>query len=344
MAAESKEATKLPPLSPFGNAVAGSLGALFALTIIYPLDIIKTRLQVQSKNCSTMMKDDEYYESTFDAIIKIIKTEGITGLYAGLPAGLIGVASTNFAYFYWYSFLRSKVFKQESMSTISELLLGAFAGALAQIFTIPVSVVTTRQQTTNSKHRKDLFGTAEEIISDDGITGLWKGLKPSLILCVNPAITYGAFERFKHLVSKRLSNNNGELSPGIIFCLGALSKTIATIVTYPYIMAKVRLQWKPPKDGEEDDDVIEDGYIINVNKNNKKQSFKHERYTGAIDVLQKVYKVDGFIGWYKGMQAQITKAVLSQALLLYVKEYTTKYTILLFIFFGKLIAGKKKVQ
>ncbi|PKY39049.1 mitochondrial carrier [Rhizophagus irregularis] len=336
MAAASKEATKLPPLSPFGNAVAGSLGALFALTIVYPLDIIKTRLQVQSKQSKTMMKENEYYESTFDAIIKIIKMEGITGLYAGLPAGLIGVASTNFAYFYWYSFLRSKIIKQGSMSTISELLLGAFAGALAQIFTIPVSVVTTRQQTTHVKYRKDLIGTAEEIISDDGITGLWKGLKPSLILCVNPAITYGAFERFKHLVSERLSNNNNgeELSPGIIFWLGALSKTIATIVTYPYIMAKVRLQWKPPKDDEDD----EDNYI------NKKKSFKYERYSGAIDVIQKVYKTDGIPGLYKGMQAQITKAVLSQALLLYVKEYTTKYTIMLFILFGKLLAGKKKVQ
>jgi hypothetical protein len=39
MAAASKEATKLPPLSPFGNAVAGSLGALFALSIVYPLDM-----------------------------------------------------------------------------------------------------------------------------------------------------------------------------------------------------------------------------------------------------------------------------------------------------------------
>src|SRR5688572_14100422 len=137
-----------------------------------------------------MMDKDEYYESTIDAIFKIIKMEGISGLYAGLPAGLIGVASTNFAYFYWYSFLRTryqKTSKTQSMSTISELLIGALAGALAQIFTIPVSVVTTRQQTTNAKERKSLVGTAEEIISDDGVIGLWKGLKPSLILCVNPA-------------------------------------------------------------------------------------------------------------------------------------------------------------
>jgi len=337
MAASSKEATKLPPLSPFGNAVAGSLGALFALAIVYPLDIIKTRLQVQSKSSSATLGENEYYESTLDAIIKIVKTEGISGLYAGLPAGLVGVASTNFAYFYWYSFLRTRYNKQGPMSTISELLLGASAGALAQIFTIPVSVVTTRQQTTNVKYRRNLIGTAEEIISDDGIKGLWKGLKPSLILCVNPAITYGAFERFKDLVSKRLSNSR-ELSPGIIFWLGALSKTLATITTYPYIMAKVRLQWKPPKEDE-------DGYINDIDKNNsKRKAFKHERYSGAIDVLQKVYETDGIFGLYKGMQAQIMKAVLSQALLLYVKEYTTKYTILLFVLFGKLVAGRKKVQ
>ncbi|RIA84348.1 mitochondrial carrier domain-containing protein [Glomus cerebriforme] len=334
MVAASKEITTLPPLSPFGNAVAGSLGALFALMIVYPLDIIKTRLQVQSKSSSKNLKVDEYYESTTDAIIKIIKTEGISGLYAGLPAGLIGVASTNFAYFYWYSFLRTRyqsINKQQTMSTISELLLGASAGALAQIFTIPVSVVTTRQQTTSRKYRKNLINTSKEIISDDGITGLWKGLKPSLILCINPAITYGAFERFKDLISKRLSANGGQLSPGIIFWLGALSKTLATIITYPYIMAKVRLQWKPPKDDDEFIDDVDD----NIRK--------HQKYSGAIDVLRKVLESDGIPGWYKGMQAQITKAVLSQALLLYVKEYTTKYTILLFIFFGKLLTNRKKV-
>lgn len=204
----------------------------------------------------------------------------------------MGVASTNFAYFYWYSLIRTYYQNRggftSSLSTTTELILGALAGALAQIFTIPVSVITTRQQTAKSRDRKDLMGTAKEIISEDGITGLWKGLKPSLVLCVNPAITYGAFERFKAILIKRRDSN---LSPGIVFFLGALSKTIATIVTYPYIMAKVRLQWKPPKsdlkgdDGEDVDD-----------------SLKHKRnikYKGAIDVLRKVYATDGIQGLYK---------------------------------------------
>ncbi|CAG8435593.1 3699_t:CDS:2 [Ambispora gerdemannii] len=271
-------------LSPFGHAVAGALGALIALAITYPLDIIKTRLQVQSKPKYTDQNQESetsYYNSTSDAIYKILSTEGIAGLYAGLPAGLIGVASTNFAYFYWYSIIRLyyQRTRTPNPSTAAELFLGALAGALAQIFTIPVSVITTRQQTVSAGERKDLSGTAKEIISEDGVTGLWKGLKPSLILCVNPAITYGAFERAKAIMLKRQGGE--ELNPASAFWLGAFSKTVATVVTYPYIMAK-------------------------------------------------------------GMQAQITKAVLSQAILFYAREYTTRYTLLMFAFITRLWISRRR--
>ena len=40
------------------------------------------------------------------------------------------------------------------LSTAAELLLGAAAGALAQIFTIPVSVIATRQQIGRSLDKK----------------------------------------------------------------------------------------------------------------------------------------------------------------------------------------------
>ena len=83
-------------------------------------------------------------------------------------------------------------------STATELSLGAVAGALAQLFTIPVAVVTTRQQTASKSERRGLIATAKEVIDGpDGVSGLWRGLKASLVLVVNPAITYGAYERLK---------------------------------------------------------------------------------------------------------------------------------------------------
>lgn len=119
-----------------------------------------------------------------------------------MNGSLLGVASTNFAYFYWYTIVRTLYLKSRKTdanpSTIIELSLGAVAGAIAQVFTIPVAVVTTRQQTASKADRKGLIATAREVVDGpDGVSGLWRGLKASLVLVVNPAITYGAYERLK---------------------------------------------------------------------------------------------------------------------------------------------------
>ena len=66
----------------------------------------------------------------------------------------------------------------------TELILGAIAGALGQVFTIPVSVVATRQQLSSSETHQSLYETAMEVLREDGFTGLWRGLKASLVLTV----------------------------------------------------------------------------------------------------------------------------------------------------------------
>lgn len=170
---------------------------------------MKTRLQVQVRSRKTggvpVTTNDQHYNSTLDAINKIIADEGISGLYSGLGGSLIGVASTNFAYFYWYSVVRQVYLKYAqhggSPSTPIELSLGAIAGALAQLFTIPVAVITTRQQTQPKNDKKGLIDTGREVInSEDGWTGLWRGLKASLVLVVNPSITYGAYSRLREVI------------------------------------------------------------------------------------------------------------------------------------------------
>jgi hypothetical protein len=171
---------------------------------------VKTRLQVQVKRkptdpAPTDADTTPHYDSTWDAISKIVAEDGIIGLYAGINGSLIGVASTNFAYFYWYSVVRTLYLSSQKTptppSTVVELSLGAVAGAVAQVFTIPVAVVTTRQQTQLKSERKGLIDTAKDVVnSEDGWTGLWRGLKASLVLVVNPAITYGAYQRLREII------------------------------------------------------------------------------------------------------------------------------------------------
>lgn len=308
----SQSSLVLEPLSPFGDAVAGSLGAVFANAVVYPLDIVKTRIQVQKRRETNGATEDgaateidgDHYHDAFDAIEKMIKKEGITGLYAGILGGLVGTASQNFAYFYWYTFVRDAyTARVPIISTSMELLLGAAAGALSTIFTIPISVCTTRQQTASKARRRNLWGTVTEVIEEDGITGLWRGLRPSLVLCVNPAITYGLFQ----ILKKRIVGDS-KLSPGQAFLVGALSKTVATVVTYPYIMAKVRMQHKH-----------EDPALALAQKD-----------LSAIQILTRIYQEEGFVGLYKSMDTQITKAVMTQAILFYFREIFTKYTMVVY--------------
>ncbi|GAA6062315.1 hypothetical protein JCM10212_006867 [Sporobolomyces blumeae] len=318
-------------LSPFGSAVVGAVGGVVSGSVVYPLDTIKTRIQTEvsdAKQASLSAPPPQLQRpgaphrlprrasTTARAMFfRILKEGGPFAFYRGYGANMLNTFSTGFSYFYFYSLVRStfiKRFPLTALSTPIELILGALAAALAQLFTIPVSVIATRQQlaTKTLSFRQ----TLQAILRDDGITGLWRGLKPSLVLCVNPAITYGMFERFKVLLLKE----GEKMTPGKAFVIGALSKTMATVVTYPYIMAKTRLQAK--YDDDEDESTapkLVDGKRIK----------KKERYSGAIDCLRQVYHENGPTGWYRGMQAQITKAVLSQALLFGIKDALEAYTI-----------------
>jgi len=334
--------SQVTQLTSLGHAFAGALGGVFSNSIVYPLDTAKTVLQATRTDRKGKGRDHPVRLRMISLLRRIYQEEGIAGFYKGYAATMINTFSTQYAYFFFYSFVRGNYIKRmasklpigapiPAISTAMELLLGAAAGALAQIFTIPVSVIAVRQQLAHSsfsKPRPDtgddnkvekevvqadntLMGVARQIVAEDGISGLWRGLKPSLVLTVNPAITYGVFERVKSILHSGTSN--GKMNPLTAFAVGALSKTLATVVTYPYIMAKVRIQ--AGRANEEDELPVTNA--------------DHRKEKGAIGILTDIYSERGAIGWYQGMGPQILKAVLTQAILFVSKDQIELYSLFL---------------
>lgn len=256
--------------------------------------------------------DYEHYDGAIDAIKKVVAQEGISGLYAGIGGSLLGVASTNFAYFYWYTVVRTLYMSRRNLTaspgTAVELSLGAVAGALAQLFTIPVAVVTTRQQTMSKHERKGMIATAMDVInSEDGWTGLWRGLRASLVLVINPSITYGAYQRLREVMypgKKTLKPLEAfrEYSKSVIkqmliyLVLGSLSKMLATVATQPLIVAKVGLQSKPPPA-----------------RNGKP-------FKSFTEVMYYIVEHEGPMALFKGIAPQIVKGLLVQGFLMMTKE------------------------
>ncbi|KAL3337934.1 hypothetical protein AABB24_030214 [Solanum stoloniferum] len=120
----------------------------------------------------------------------------------------------------------------------------------------------------------------------------------------NPSIQFMLYETLlKKIRKRRASSNKGanDVTALEIFLLGAVAKLGATVVTYPLLVIKSRLQAKQ--------DIGAD---------------KRHQYKGTLDALMKIIRYEGFHGFYKGMGTKIVQSVLAAAILFMVKEELVK--------------------
>ncbi|CAG8511488.1 12477_t:CDS:10, partial [Gigaspora rosea] len=299
------------------HALSGAAGGVVSMALTYPLITISSRLQVQKDN-----KAAEAYKGGRDAIIKIIKDEGFSGLYSGVSSAIFGIAVTNGVYYYFYEWTKAmfeKSAKSKRPISIKESMLsGAIAGALTAVVTNPIWVVNIRMTTrkdsldeniqseSNVKQararRLGTISTVLKIIEEDGIMAFWQGVIPALILVINPIIQYTAYEQLKVQLEKLKKLGNLDF-----FLLGAVSKLIATGITYPYIVVKSRMQLR-------------------------QSSRESSRYNSVLDGIRKIIKDEGIGGLYKGITYKLLQSVLTAAFLFMYKEAFFAYSVALLKF------------
>ncbi|KAI8690899.1 Mitochondrial thiamine pyrophosphate carrier 1 [Fusarium sp. Ph1] len=76
-----------------GDATAGMMASIIAKTAVFPLDLVRKRIQVQGPSRSRYVYENiPEYSTAWGAIRSILRTEGFRGLYKGLPISLIKAA------------------------------------------------------------------------------------------------------------------------------------------------------------------------------------------------------------------------------------------------------------
>ena len=83
-------------------AVSGSVGGNIAMLAFYPLDQLVMRAQASTSDKRTRV-------GPLRAMMDVINTEGISGLYRGLNSTLVTLFVANFIYFYAFHLLRALV-------------------------------------------------------------------------------------------------------------------------------------------------------------------------------------------------------------------------------------------
>ncbi|KAH9682839.1 peroxisomal adenine nucleotide carrier 1 [Citrus sinensis] len=325
-------------LESLSDATSGAIGALVSTTILYPLDTCKTKYQAEVR-----ARHQQKYRNISDVLWEAISTRQVLSLYQGLGTKNLQSFISQFIYFYGYSFFKRLYLQKsgnKSIGTRANLIVAAAAGACTVIVTQPLDTASSRMQTSEFGKSKGLWKSLSESTWSEAFDGL--GI--SLLLTSNPSIQrlpctdrnelkqkfcvtqYTVFDQLKQrLLRRRLKRETGkEPSPEALpafsaFFLGALSKCVATFLTYPAIRCKVMLQA-----AESDEDGINQAPQRNKNT--------------VSDALCSIWKREGPLGFYKGIQAQILKTVLSSALLLMIKEKITKTSWVLLLALQKILS------
>jgi len=273
------------------HLAAGLSGGVASTLCLHPFDLIKIRFQVSD---GSVVEHRQRYTGVVNAFRSIYVKDGIAGLYQGVSPNIAGAASSWGLYFFAFDFFKSTIRdwrRKDVLGAGDHLSAGACAGIFTLSLTNPIWVVKTRMclQPSNtamtdlpisSQRYNGVLDGLVKLFKEEGIRGYYRGFLPGIFGVSHGALQFMAYEELK----KTYSNYNGiplgnKLDALSYIAMSALSKVFAVVTTYPYQVVRSRLQ---------------DAQLSH-------------KYTGALDVVWKVWKYEGVRGYYKGMGVSLLR-------------------------------------
>uniref|UniRef100_A0ABD2WES0 EF-hand domain-containing protein n=1 Tax=Trichogramma kaykai TaxID=54128 RepID=A0ABD2WES0_9HYME len=279
--------------------VLGSIGGAVGATAVYPIDLVKTRMQNQRTGSFI---GELMYKNSFDCCKKVIRHEGFFGLYRGLVPQLMGVAPEKAIKLTVNDFVRDKFMdKNGQLPLWSEIMSGGCAGASQVVFTNPLEIVKIRLQVAGEIASGEKV-RAWAVVKELGLFGLYKGARACLLRDVPFSAIY--FPMYAHTKTK-FADEGGYNTPLSLLCAGAIAGVPAAALVTPADVIKTRLQV-----------VARQGQTT---------------YNGLMDCAQKIYKEEGARAFWKGATARVFRSSPQFGVTLFTYELLQR---LFFVDFG----------
>ncbi|KAK3146040.1 hypothetical protein QOZ80_3BG0260730 [Eleusine coracana subsp. coracana] len=250
---------------------------------LYPVSVVKTRLQVASGEA---MKRNAM--ATFKNILKV---DGVPGLYRGFATVITGAVPTRIIFLTALETTKAASLKLVEPFKLSEPVQAAIANGLAglsastcsQAVFVPIDVVSQKLMVGGySGHAKYKGGidVARSIIKSEGVRGLYRGFGLSVMTYApSSAVWWASYGSSQRIIWSALGHLNDEGNApsqlkiaGVQATGGIIAGAVTSFVTTPIDTIKTRLQ-------------------VMDNQNKPKTS----------EVVKKLIAEEGWKGFYRGL-------------------------------------------
>ncbi|XP_037420569.1 mitochondrial succinate-fumarate transporter 1-like [Triticum dicoccoides] len=229
------------PIPPYVKAAAGSLGGVMEACCLQPIDVVKTRLQLDRAGA---------YRGIAHCGTTVARAEGVPALWKGLTPFATHL-TLKYALRLGSNAMLQSAFKDPVTGKVSaqgRLASGFGAGVLeALVIVTPFEVVKIRLQqqkglSTDLLKYKGPIHCAKTIVREEGIFGLWSGASPTVMRNgTNQAAMFTAKNTIDILLWKKHEGDGKVLQPWQSMVSGFLAGTAGPICTGPFDVVKTRL-------------------------------------------------------------------------------------------------------
>ncbi|GJQ81499.1 hypothetical protein Trydic_g14654 [Trypoxylus dichotomus] len=286
------------------QVTAGGSAGFVEVCIMHPLDLIKTRLQIQSKKVAAP-NDPRYYNGIFDCFRKMYKHEGLFSFWKGIiPPILAETPKRAVKFFTFEQYKALFLFGSPHATPLTFSLAGLGAGVTEAILVNPFEVVKVTLQANMAKGNElpSTWAVTRQIVSDSGLglRGLNKGITATIAR--NGAFNMVYFG-FYHSVKGYLPEFKDPVQEFFRKVgIGFVSGTLASCFNIPFDVAKSRIQGPQPVPNE-------------------------TKYCSTFRTVIMVYREEGFLALYKGLLPKVLRLGPGGAIMLVVYDYMYHFLI-----------------
>ncbi|PSR80778.1 mitochondrial carrier domain-containing protein [Coniella lustricola] len=234
------------------ESIAGFSSGLLQTFVAHPLEIIKTRMQVDKS-----VKSIEPQLKALDVVKQLLKSEHPAATtFRGITPNLIGSSVGWASFFAMKKYAEDKIisFKtcplsedgiaatKATLSWYDHGLASAIAGVSTQVLSNPIWVVKVRMLASDAADYKEYhstWSTVKSMYQKEGLKAFYSGMGISMFGVVQGAIQFAVYDTLNKYASKK---EDGTIPKWETVVFSSASKAISIAMLYPYQPIRTRLQ------------------------------------------------------------------------------------------------------